>query len=155
MNKNSGNGAAWLAGWAAVATAVVTVGLALLAAQQLRHAARIRDEENRPYVIVDFEFRSFLSLLAIKNIGRTMALRVRINFDKPLTSTVSRPLEIDEARVFNDSIPMIAPGRTISVLFDSFPARASNLIDMPMTYAVQLTYQDVRGQPLQRSGIPT
>lgn len=75
-----------------------------------------------------------------------MALNVQINFDKPLTSTVSQAGAIDEARVFSEPIPMMAPGRTISIFFDSYMYRP-NRADMPMTYSVQLSYQDVRGRP--------
>ena len=143
--SDSSSGAAWLAAWGAVGTGVVTAGLALVAAWQLRQAQRMRLEESRPFVILDFEFRSVLVHLAVRNISAAVARNVRISFDQPLGSTLSPPTEIDEATIFKEPIPMLAPGRTISILFDSFPARASRQ-DLPMAYTVTLAYEDVHGR---------
>jgi hypothetical protein len=124
----------------------VTIALAILAAVQLLHAQRVRREQNRPYVIVDFEFRSFVIYLAIRNIGSTVARNARISFDKKLGSTLPGRAKIDDLRLFTEPIPMLAPGRRISVLLDSFPARVERG-DLPMSYTVTVDYEDSSGRP--------
>jgi hypothetical protein len=81
--------------WAAWATVAVYVVLGIFAWIQVLQARRLREEQARPFVIVDFE-PGFLVYLTVENIGRTMARDVSIRFDKPLESTLSGPREIDE-----------------------------------------------------------
>ena len=145
--------AAWFAAWAAAFTAAVTIALVLIATWQVLEGRGTRREQSRPYVIVDFEFRSFLIYLAIKNIGTTMARNVRITFDKPLDSTFSRPREIDDSRLFKEPIPMIAPGRQIRILFDSFQDRVAKP-GLPMAYTVTIHYQDTHGRHYREPPYP-
>src|SRR5215218_5772519 len=82
--------------WAAWATVAVYVVLGIFAWIQVLQARRLREEQARPFVIVDFE-PGFLVYLTVEDIGRTMARDVIIRFDKPLESTLTGPREIDES----------------------------------------------------------
>jgi hypothetical protein len=61
--------------WAAWATVGIYVVIGLFAWRQVREARKLREEQARPFVIVDFE-PNFLVYLTVENLGRTMA-RVR------------------------------------------------------------------------------
>jgi hypothetical protein len=76
---------------------------------QVLQARRLREEQARLFVIVDFE-AGFLVYLTVENIGRTMARDVTIRFDKPLESTLSGPREIDESPLLRKPIPTLPPG---------------------------------------------
>ncbi|MBM2621189.1 hypothetical protein JIG36_37375 [Actinoplanes sp. LDG1-06] len=132
--------------WQAVAAFVAVFVGGPIALMQANEARRLRLEQARPYVIVDFEFRSVVVYLKIHNIGKTMARDVRIKFDHPLTSTLSS-VEALESRLLSEPIPMLAPGRSISLVFDSFPARYSRRDEFPMDYAVTVEYDDDLGKP--------
>jgi hypothetical protein len=106
-------------------------------------ARKLREEQARPFVIVDFE-PGFLVYLMVENLGRTMARDVTIRFDKPLESTLSRPHEIDESPLFREPIPTLPPGRKIRVLFDQYGARLD--AKLPLTYDVTLRYKGPTGK---------
>jgi hypothetical protein len=61
--------------WAACATVAVYVVLGIFAWIQVLQARRLREEQARPFVIVDFE-PGFLIYLTVENIGRTMAREI-------------------------------------------------------------------------------
>jgi hypothetical protein len=124
--------------WAAWATVAVYVVLGIFAWIQVLQARRLREEQARPFVIVDFE-PGFLVYLTVENIGRTMARDVTIRFDKPLESTLSGPREIDESPLLRRPIPTLPPGRKIRVLFDQYAARLE--AELPLTYDVSLRYK--------------
>ncbi|MFF4894618.1 COG1361 family protein [Micromonospora chersina] len=132
--------------WQAVASFIAVFVAGPIALWQVLEARRVRLEQSRPYVIVDFEFRGIAIYLTIRNIGMTMARDVRIKFDSPLVSTFANSA-VGESRVFREPIPMVAPGRTISFLFDSFPDRYAKREEFPMEYAVTIEYEDAEGKP--------
>lgn len=149
MNPADWGPAEWAA-FAAVAGLVVAMSVGLW---QVLESRDLRKEQSRPFVIVDFEFRNILVYLQISNIGTTIARDVEIKFDKPLTTTLGRPAEVDESPLFERPIPMMAPGRRISILFDSFIGRAGR-DDMPMVYQVSLTYRDAHGRTFEDPPYP-
>jgi hypothetical protein len=113
-------------------------------AEQARQAQELREEQARPFVIVDFDHVDMLFLLVIENVGRTMARNVVIKFDKPLTTTIERPRELDEAALFREPIPSLPPGKKLHVPFDTLPARIEN--DLPLAYEVTLRYEGPTGR---------
>ena len=129
--------------WAAWATVAVYVVLGIFAWIQVLQARRLREEQARPFVIVDFE-PGFLVYLTVENIGRTMARDVSIRFDKPLESTLTGPHEIDESQLLRKPIPTLPPGRKIRVLFDQYAARLE--AKLPLTYDVTLRYKGPLGK---------
>ncbi|HEV8598287.1 MAG TPA: hypothetical protein VGQ69_02915 [Gemmatimonadales bacterium] len=129
--------------WAAWATVTIYIVLGIFAWIQVLQARKLRKEQARPFVVVDFE-AGFLVYLTVENIGRTMARDVTIRFDKPLESTLSRPREIDETPLFREPIPTLPPGKKIRVLFDSYVARFE--ASLPLTYDVMLRYKGPTGR---------
>ena len=129
--------------WAAWATVAVYIGLGIFAWIQVLQARRLREEQARPFVIVDLE-PGFLVYLTVANLGRTMARDVSIRFDKPLESTLSGPREIDESPLFREPIPALPPGKKIRLLFDQYAARME--AKLPLTYDVTLRYKGPTGK---------
>jgi hypothetical protein len=112
LAKAAVTGTDWsaVAAWAAWATVGIYVVLGLFAWTQVREARKLREEQARPFVIVDFE-AGFLVYLTVENLGRTMARDVRINFDKPLESTLPGRPDIDESPLFREPIPALPQAR--------------------------------------------
>jgi hypothetical protein len=140
----------WLEWWtagrvvaaAAVAQLVVVGWAALYARGQVREARTLREEQARPFVVVDVEpeRRPFMNLV-VANLGRTMARNVRIEIDPPLQSTVydSGGFGIARMKLFTEPIPSLAPGKRMVMLFDSLPARIE--AGLPDSYEVRLSYE--------------
>lgn len=131
------------AAWATFAVLVVTAAFAW---RQVREAARLRREQTRPFVIVQYEFRSVLIQLAIHNVGKTVARNVRIEIDQPLKSRQFGDRKFAEMALFTEGIPNLAPGQAIRVHFDHFPNRVE--AGLPMRYKARVTYDDHNGRRL-------
>jgi hypothetical protein len=112
LAKGATTGTNWLAvaALAAWATVLIYIVIGLFAWRQVRKARKLREEQARPFVIVDFE-PGFLVYLTVENLGRTMARDVRIQFGKPLETTLERPREIDETPLFREAIPALPRAR--------------------------------------------
>jgi hypothetical protein len=145
LAKAATTGTNWpaVAALAAWATVLIYIVIGLFAWRQVREARKLREEQARPFVIVDFE-PGFLVYLTVENLGRTMARDVRIQFGKPLETTLERPREIDETPLFREAIPTLPPGKKIRVLFDQFPARLE--AGLPLTYDVDVSYKGPTGK---------
>ncbi|GAA4821218.1 hypothetical protein ACFQ0K_19390 [Nocardioides caeni] len=139
----------WVAAWAAVATAVIYVGLGGLAALQIREMRKVRQLSSRPYVVVDFELRRSLVYVLITNIGQTPAIDVDIAWDKPL-QTVGVLAEPKDASVFKAPIPMLAPGREIRVAY-GISSKVLNEPGLPLRYTATVTYADSGPRPTRHS----
>lgn len=139
------NGTDWtaVAAWAACATVGIYIVLGLFAWRQVHEARTLREEQARPFVIVDFD-PGFLVYLTVENLGRTMAREVSIHFDKPLKSSLPGRSEIDDTPVFREPIPALPPGKKIRVLFDHFDGRRN--AGLPLTYDVELRYRGPVGR---------
>ena len=124
LAKGATEGTNWaaVAAWAAWATVAIYIVIGLFAWRQVHEARKLREEQARPFVIVDFE-PGWLVYLTVENVGRTMAKDVRIKFDKSLETTLERPHELDESPLFREPIPALPPGKKIRVLFDQFSER--------------------------------
>jgi len=145
LAKAATNGTDWpaVAAWAAWATVGIYVVIGLFAWRQVGEARKLREEQARPFVIVDFE-PGFLVYLTVENLGRTMARDVNIHFDKPLESTLAGRRELNESPLFREPIPTLPPGKKIRVLFDSFSDRLK--AGLPLTYDVELRYRGPTGR---------
>jgi hypothetical protein len=138
------NGVDWTAvgALAACATVVIYIVLGLFAWRQVGEARKLREEQARPFVIVDFE-PGFLVYLTVENLGRTMARDISIDFDKPLESSLEGSREIDESPLFRQPIPTLPPGKKIRVLFDQFNDRLD--AKLPLAYEVTISYRGPTG----------
>jgi hypothetical protein len=124
---------------------LVLVSAAVFAWYQLREARDLREEQGRPFVVIDIEGgRPTLFDLVVKNTGRTIARDVRFVFDPPLESSMDH-VTVDGLKMFRDGISTLAPGKEIRTLFDSGPSRYE--AKLPDVYAVSVTYSGRRGKP--------
>jgi hypothetical protein len=113
-------------------------------AEQARQAQELREEQARPFVVVDFETVGLLFFLTVENVGRTIARNVVIGFDKPLASSLERPKQLDDASLFREPIPAMAPGKKFRIPFDTLPGRRQK--GLPLTYEVTLHYEGPTGR---------
>lgn len=108
---------------------------------QVRQGRQVREDQSRPYVVVDFEFRGMLIMLTVSNIGSTPATDIQIHFDKPLASP-TEGLNANRFAIFSEPIPMLAPGRKINVYFgkgpDFFPSDGEGVA---LRYVVRVKYR--------------
>lgn len=137
MDVGAWDAAAWaaLGAWATVMVYIIIGVFAWLA---VREARTLREEQVRPWVVVDFD-PGFLVHLAIENIGKTVATDVQISFDPPLSSTVARAWDWEDSTVFTNGIPLLPPGKKLRIFFDSYNERAKS--DLPKSYEVDVNYQ--------------
>jgi hypothetical protein len=110
--------------------------------QDYPQARRLREEEARPVVVVDFDVdrRPHIIYLAYENFGRTTAHDVKVTFDPPLTSTVAGGY----VHFFSNTFPTLAPGKRIVSVFDSAIQRLKS--DLPKQYEATATYTDRNGR---------
>jgi hypothetical protein len=109
---------------ATCAQAALLLVAAAVAITQVREARRLREEQAQPYVVVSLETdpsSPIILHLVIKNIGRTAARNVVVDFDPPLISSLDREdaSRISEWTVLKDGILTLAPGQSMSTLIDS------------------------------------
>jgi hypothetical protein len=133
--------------WAGL-TFVVIVAAAVVAWRQVKEARRLREEQARPFVLIDFQAWNTIIELTITNIGKTLARDARFAFDPPLTTTYDEAPgrgNLMELNVFKTGIPSLAPGKEIKLFFDQFPARFEK--GLPLTYDVKVSYKDPAGKP--------
>lgn len=129
------------AAWAAIGacgTLIVYIVIAVYAVFQVREARRLREEQARPWVVVDFE-PGWILWLTIENIGKTVATDVRMRFDPPLASTQSRPWEWEESSTFTEGIPLLPPGKKLRFFVDGITARLNDK-DLPRQHDVSVDY---------------
>ncbi|WP_409180130.1 hypothetical protein F9C11_26825 [Amycolatopsis sp. VS8301801F10] len=130
--------------WIAALAGVGTLGIAVLAAsaafKQVGEARRLREEQARPFVVVDFEPNGaghpYMDIV-VKNYGATLAKNVRITFEPPLASTLDNIDEtppVSEWALFSEPIPTIPPGKEYRGLFENMPTRFES--NLPRRYAV-------------------
>ncbi|HVF12699.1 MAG TPA: hypothetical protein VNA87_06400 [Actinomycetota bacterium] len=129
------------AAWAAIgacATFLVYVVIGIYAVRQVGEARRLREEQARPWVVVDFDV-NFAAWVTFENIGRTLATDVRVRFDPPLTSTLPQPWSWERSSLLRDGLPSMPPNKQWRLLFDSFPERVK-VGTLPMIYDVEVEY---------------
>lgn len=136
-----------------VATALIALGAAIFALLQVHELRRTREEQARPFVVVDIQpgkaWSNLLDLI-VENIGTTAAHNVKIMFDPPLLQTKDDGYPIGESVLLTEGVAMLPPGRRIRAFFDASHERSKS--DLPMRYDVTVALEDARGrrQPDQR-----
>lgn len=134
------------ADWAGV-TCVVLIVAAFVAWRQVNEARRLREEQARPFVVIDFNAWSTIIELTITNVGNTLARDVKFEFAPPLATTHDDSpgrSKIMDLNLFKNGIPSLAPSKEIKVFFDQFPARIE--AGLPLTYEVRTSYRDTSGK---------
>jgi hypothetical protein len=115
--------------------------------RQVGEARRLREEQARPFVVVDFEIDVPIISLVVSNVGRTMARNVRFSFSPELTTSLDRPPDppFRELKMFTEGIPSLPPGKSLPALFDSGFSRKPE-DGHADTYHVKITYEGVDGR---------
>ncbi len=132
---------------AAVTTAAVAVVAAVVAYFQVREARRTREEQARPFVVVDIQPSAVggnILNLVIENVGRTLARDVKIRFS-PALKTARPDYDLNNTALIREGIPTLPPARRIEVLFDVSHERLEN--DLPKRYEATVSFKDARGRP--------
>lgn len=135
----------WMALFAGL-TLIAAVVAAVIALRQLRAHFEAARAQSRPYVIVDFAFKSILMQIEIKNIGATAASDLTLRVTPPFESGLREQAATLNA-VFSEpeQISMLAPGRRILYTFDRAPdyyeakrperyTATASYTDMPVQY---------------------
>lgn len=119
---------------------IVAVIAGVLAWRQLRLHRESSDELTRPYIVVDFEFRSIIMKVRVKNISQRPARNVEIVVDPPFASSRAENAEkLRRVYARGRTIPLLSPGRGISYLLDSAPEYIKNTA-LPRRYTVTASY---------------
>jgi hypothetical protein len=126
---------------------LVRVGAAIVAWRQVREATHLREQQNRPFVVIDFERqeRTRAIMLKISNLGTSLARDVRFNFTPPLESTWEH-VAFNELKMFRDSISTLAPGKVIQTIFDISHERWAKREELPDVYEARVRYTDETGK---------
>lgn len=146
MNPINWGAAEWGA-FGQVGALAVAIIAGFLVWKQVDQAREAREDQTRPYVIVDFEFSELHVFLAVKNVGASPACDVTVAFDPPL----ERPYPNDDPdevfAVFSEGIPMLAPGRSILIDFGEGPNFFPNDGNgVPLRYEAKVRYKALHGK---------
>jgi hypothetical protein len=136
--------------WPEIATVVIVsiqlivlVGAAYVGWRQVREAQRLREQQNRPFVVIDFDIeRGVETYLEVSNLGTSLARDVTFEIDPPLASAVGVPVE--ELKMLSEGISTLAPGKQLKTFFDIGFQRVES--GLPMTYSATIRYTDEDGK---------
>jgi hypothetical protein len=122
---------------------LVLIVAALVAWRQVREARRLREQQNRPFVVIDFGIeRGVETYLEVANLGTSLARDVKFEINPPLASAVDVP--VDKFKMLNEGIPTLAPGKRLRTFFDIGFQRVES--DLPMSYVATVQYKDEDGK---------
>ena len=113
------------------------------AKRQVAEAVALREEQARPFVVVDFDAHDHVIDLVVSNLGNTLARDVRFRIDPPFASTLNDPGPQD-LKMLREGISSLAPGKQIRTLFDAFTQRENS--GLPDAYEVVVSYADEKGR---------
>ena len=121
-------------------SAEATIRSAKAAEESVQELREAREQESAPYVVAYFDasLETFLIYLVIKNIGKTFANRVNLDFEPPIQNS-TEGINISEIPILKDGIGSIPPGYEIRTLFD----RALSYFgkdELPLSYKVRISY---------------
>lgn len=137
--------ATWVAAGAAVATLAVLVFTARYAARQFEEAKKLRQDQNRPYVVpsIDVE-QQMLFVFAVENVGRTPAFNVKIQFDDPPRSETK---ELEDLRMLREPIPTMPPDQRFRAYWESSLTvfNKEKAYPHPLSHRVTVSYEDHQG----------
>jgi len=120
---------------------------AIVSQKMLEEMKAGRDQEISPYVITYFDiaYGKRLIYLVIKNIGKTVAKNVKLEFEPKLKNSTGD--KIDNTPLIKEGIGSIPPGYEIKTLFDSAISYFGNE-KLPLSYVAKVTYTGgLQGEP--------
>lgn len=120
---------------------VVLVVAAIFAWRQVKEARELREEQNRPFVVVDFDVEDgYMVYLEVVNMGTSLARDVRIEIDPPLESAID--IEVGKLKMLSEGIATLAPGKKLRTFFDMSFRRAEADRDYKMNHTARVRYSD-------------
>lgn len=137
------DGSGWQAIWTFFISLVAAIAAPIALAQlSAHHEAQI--EQSRPYVIVDFSFRSILMSIEVKNTGKTPAKDIYLTWDVEPRPIGAHDNQVLKRNLVDEMIPFLAPGRSIRYNIGRAPDywKANTL---PKRFEVGASYTDTRG----------
>lgn len=119
--------------------AAATRASAEMAGKTLEEMREGRDQEIAPYVVAYFDVRLHVPLiyLVIKNVGKTIATGVTIQFTPPLQSGTFK--EINDIALLKQGIGSLPPGYEISTIVDT-SISYFNDANLPLSYTAKVSY---------------
>lgn len=132
----------WQAVWG-FTTFVIAGIAAAFALGQLRQNAKAAQEQSRPFVVVDFRFRSGVVLIEVKNFGLTAAKDIRFTWDQIPVGDDERMNAALRRQLVDGGIPFLAPGREIRFFLAKFTETLA-----PRQFVVLATYDGPTGGKL-------
>lgn len=105
--------------------------------EQLELAERVRREQVQPYVVVALRPRapeSQVLVLAVTNVGPTMAHDISIEVDPPLRSSHGSKFEENLKTAMARKIPVLPPGQVLTWFMDTGPGLDRNP-ELPKEYS--------------------
>lgn len=136
--------------WVDIATLVVLsaqllviVATASVAYRHVGEARRLREEQIRPVVVLDFDTDGSFFFLTLNNFGNTLARNVRITVAPELRSALDDQTErVGALQMFSpQGVPTLAPGKEIRTLFDGVHQRKPDS-HLPDVYSARVVYTD-------------
>lgn len=120
---------------------VVLIVAAVFAWRQVKEARELREEQNRPFVVVDFDVEDgYMVYLEVVNMGTSLARDVCIEITPPLVSAID--IEIGKLKMLNEGIATLAPGKRYRAFFDMSFRRNEDRPDLPMNHTARVRYWD-------------
>jgi hypothetical protein len=120
---------------------MVLIVAAIFAWRQVKEARELREEQNRPFVVVDFDCeQGYMMYLEVVNMGTSLARDVNIEIDPPLESAID--IEVGKLKMLNEGIATLAPSKKLRTFFDMSFRRNQDRPDLPMNYVARVRYSD-------------
>lgn len=118
--------------------ALVVGGALIYARGQFKEARTLREQQTRPFVVVDLDTQSHPPIigLSVANIGQTVARNVRVVFEPPLRTTFYPDQAWPPSSLFSKGIPTLPPNKKIETLLDNGPDRFQAKLDDAYTAVV-------------------
>ncbi len=117
-----------------------TQAAAEIFALSLQVMKEAKDQEIAPYIVVYFDIahEDKIIFLVVKNIGKSTARDVRIQFKPKLIGNSGE--DISELSIIKNGIPYLSPNQEIRTFVDSTTAFFFERIDQPLTYELKISF---------------
>ena len=132
-----------LACGATVALALLTLAYVLLTRNMVKEMKTARETQQRPYIIIDFEFyKTSLCDMVIKNVGNGAAFDVQINFE-PDVIYREPDIKLSDLPVFQQ-LNFFPAGKEIRFFFRNMRDKSS--VSVQNQFNANLRYKDSAGK---------
>ncbi len=122
---------------------LVLVGAAWYALMQAREARKLREQQFRPFVIVDIEEDNRILEIVVRNVGLTMARDVTFSIEPSFVTSMG-DYDLNATKLFERGIRTFAPGKEYRTLFDTLVQRSQ--MKLEREYVVTVKYSDPSGK---------